>query len=200
VVPQAPLASEGFFSELLQMMMHRLFPGMNSNKFIWIPPLNAVMTIGDFLIAARDGNASAIGVCIICEVILPSNVKVTWWLTCQELEGRRVVRVPTPPHISDYSNLLKCRLNEVFEDCIGVSVISINDVHDIAFVFHLDVLEKKFVNCAGMSRVYFSRYCIQRNGEFSTCDHQVMSPFLYSPCESYPSWITDVVLFAGSED
>jgi len=174
---------------------------MNSNKFIWIPHLNAVMMIGDFLIAARDGNASTIGVYIIRKVILPSNVKVTWWLTHQELEGGRVVRVPAPPNISEYSNLLQCQLNEVFEDCVSVRVISVDDIHDIAFVFHPNVLEKNlFVNCTGMSRVYFSRYCIQRNGGFSVCDHQVMSPFLYSPCESYPSWITDVLLFAGSED
>jgi hypothetical protein len=163
---------------------------MNSNIFIWIPPLNAVITKGDYLMAARNAASTAVTVCIVKEVILPHELRVTWWLTREQLAGtRRDLRLPPPPTISAYSNVLKCRLMEVFEDCGSVSTISASNVHDIAFVFHPDVLETKFANCAGMSRVFFTRYRIKRNGEFATCGVQPLSPFSYSPCEPYPSRI-----------
>jgi len=162
---------------------------MNSNIFIWIPTLNAVVTKGDYLIAVCEAVSSADVVCIIKEVLLPSELRVTWWLTHANLEGRMALRLPPPPVILSYSNLLKCGLKEVFEDCDAVSVISVHNVRDIAFVFHPDALEKKYVNCAGMTRVFFSRYHILRNGEFASCNVQVLSPFSYSPCESYPSRI-----------
>jgi hypothetical protein len=77
----------------------------------------------------------------------------------------------------------------VFEDCVAVSIISVHSVQDVAFVFHPDVLERKYVNCAGMTRVFYTRYRIQRGGVIDVCNVQSLSPFSYSPCESYPSCI-----------
>jgi hypothetical protein len=84
--------------------------------------------------------------------------------------------------------LLKFKVKEVFGDCSSTDKISVYDVCDIAFVFRPNLLEKKYVNCAGMSRVFFSRCRLQNNGG------QVQSPFEYSPCESFPSRMCFFVL------
>jgi hypothetical protein len=117
--------------------------------------MNAVITAGDFLIAKQVSNSTSSFVCIIREVVLPSELRVLWWLTREELEAQRNIRLPPPPSISEYNNLLKCKVKEVFEDCSSTDKISVYDVCDMAFVFHPDLLEKKYVNCAGMSRVFF---------------------------------------------
>jgi len=57
-----------------------------------------------------------------------------------------------------YTNIFKCKLTEVHEVFSSTSTISIDAVKDIAFVFHLDVLEYEVPNCAGMVRVFYTRY------------------------------------------
>jgi hypothetical protein len=42
--------------------------------------MNAVMTAGDFLIAKQVSNSKSFFVCIIREVVLPSELRVTWLL------------------------------------------------------------------------------------------------------------------------
>jgi hypothetical protein len=55
--------------------------------FLLIPPMNAAMTAGDFLIAKQVSNSTSSFVCIIREVVLPSELRVTSWLTCEQLEA-----------------------------------------------------------------------------------------------------------------
>jgi len=52
---------------------------------IRIHSLSAAITIGDFLIVTANLNAIP-SVCVVREVILPSEVGVTWWLTLEELQ------------------------------------------------------------------------------------------------------------------
>jgi hypothetical protein len=48
---------------------------------------------------------------------------------------------------------------------------------DLAFVFHADMLEKQYVNCAGMTRVYFTRYHFHHDGRPELIDCHVHHPF-----------------------
>jgi hypothetical protein len=123
---------------------------------IVVPSLNAIVTIGDFLLAPKAAHACAPSVCVVHDIIHPDQVRVTWWLTRAELLALGGVELPSPLHIESYSNLLKCRIKEVFEVCSPLVTIKIRDIHDIAFVFHADKLEKEYVNCAGMKRVFYT--------------------------------------------
>jgi hypothetical protein len=75
----------------------------------------------------------------------------------------------------------------VFEDCSSLVPISIYAIRDLAFVFHAVTLEKKLVNCAGMTRVFFTRYRLLGNRRVEAVDCQVHSPFSSTYVESYPS-------------
>ena len=83
-------------------------------------------------------------------------IRVTWWLTLKELGERNIAPPPPPLPFSSHSNLLKCRITEIIEDCCTTSTIHVLDIRDVAFVFHAKTFENEFVNCAGMSRVFYT--------------------------------------------
>jgi hypothetical protein len=126
-------------------------------------------------------------VCLVREVLLPQHVKVLWWLTHQEAEDLGFHELPAPVDLDSFSNLLKCRIKEVFDDCSSLLVINIFDIHDLAFMFHATTLEKHFVNCAGMTHVFFTRYCLLGSQRVVLVDYHIHSPFSNSYVESYPS-------------
>jgi hypothetical protein len=150
-----------------------------------IPLFNAVAAVGDFLLALRSRDAVLPSVCVIRDVVTYNTIRVTWWLTLEELSVLNV-EAPPPLPFPSYGNLLKCRIKEVVEDCSTNSVINVCDVRDVAFVFHAKALENDFVNCAGMSRVFYTRYRLL-NGVLSAVDHHVFLPFSRVCVESYPS-------------
>jgi len=93
-----------------------------------------------------------------------------WWLTLDELYcNGTVVAIPSLP-LDVCSNLVKSRVKEVVEDCASIDTINVGDIIDVAFVFHANTLEKEYVNCAGMSRVFFTCYQLI-NGGLSAIDH-----------------------------
>jgi hypothetical protein len=111
---------------------------------IIVPSLNgAVMTVGDFVIAKRCQSSSVVrSVCVIREV-QQSALRVTWYLTLEELSQEGYLELPQPPSLEENSNLLKCRLKEVCETYSeSGSLISVNDVVDIAFVFMPTLLKR----------------------------------------------------------
>jgi hypothetical protein len=61
------------------------------------------------------------------------------------------------------------------------------DDMDIAFVFHADTLEKEFFTCAGMTRVYFTRYKYQPYSRLLYINHHNHSPLSLTTMESFPS-------------
>jgi hypothetical protein len=159
----------------------------SAGMLIAVPSLNfAVVTVGNFLLAKRSPSAPRGSVCLIREVRAAS-IKVSWWLTIEELSNEGYMRLPPPLALTDYDNVLKCRIKEVCEMCSELCDISINDITDIAFVFHVDTLQRDFMNCAGMSRVYFTRYRCRRDGTLSYFHGQMHSPFSMSTIESFPS-------------
>jgi len=102
-------------------------------------------------------------------------VKVLWWLTHQEAEDLGFHELPAPVDLDSFSNLLKCRIKEVFDDCSSLLVINIFDIHDLAFMFHATTLEKHFVNCAGMTHVFFTRYCLLGSQRVVLVDYHIHS-------------------------
>lgn len=160
---------------------------------IQIPLFNAIVTVGDFLLAVRSGDATTPSVCVVRDVE-NNGLRVTWWLTWEELVSQGNIEVSPPLHVDLYGNLLKCRMMEVVEDCSTVSLINVCDVRDLAFVFHANTLEEEFINCAGMTRVYYTRYRLCMNGSLAVIDNRFHLPFSKVCVESYPSRIWYFIL------
>ncbi len=119
---------------------------------ITVPTLNyAVITVGDFVISTRRcyrgaiGDSSAVRSVALVQEVQSSAVKVTWWLTLDELRYEGYLETLPPPALNDYSNLLKWRIKEVCELHSEMAVINTNDIVDIAFIFQADTLEKEFI-------------------------------------------------------
>jgi hypothetical protein len=161
---------------------------------IVIPSFNNILTIGDFLLAPKTANAHAPSVCVVRDIIHPDQVRVTWWLTRIEILALGSVDLPPPLRMEAYSNLLKCRIQEVFEVCSSLATINIRDIHDLAFVFHADKIEKEYVNCAGMKRVFYTRYRCHADGTFVLVDCRIHIPFSNLYIESYPCRIWHFIL------
>jgi hypothetical protein len=106
-------------------------------------------------------------------------------LTLDELSyNGTAVAIPSLP-MDVYNSLVKCRVKEVVEDCASIDTINVGDIIDVAFVFHTSTLEKEYVNCAGMSRFFYTRYQLI-NGGLSAIDHYLHLPFSNVFIESYP--------------
>jgi hypothetical protein len=88
-----------------------------------------------------------------------------------------------------YNGVVKCRLEEVFEVRSSLSTINHSLVKDIAFVFHFNVLEYDLPNCAGMSRVFYTRFHYDRSNRLQEVDCRHHSPFSTVVLDSYPSRI-----------
>jgi hypothetical protein len=71
----------------------------------------------------------------------------------------------------------------------SISTIQVNAVKDIAFVFHLDVLEHKLPNCASMSRVFYTQYHYDIGNRLVSVDCCHQFPFSNIISESFPSRI-----------
>jgi hypothetical protein len=88
----------------------------------------------------------------------------------------------------------KCKLTEVHEVFSSTSIIHVNAVKDIAFVFHLDVLEHKLPNCASKSRVFYTRYHYDIGNRLVSVDCHHHFPFSNIISESYPSRIWNSII------
>jgi hypothetical protein len=85
--------------------------------------------------------------------------------------------------------VLKCRLTEVIEVRSSLTTIDVNAVIDIAFVFHSNTLEHEYPNCAGMHRVFYTRYHYNTRDVLVAVDCRLHFPFSRIVLDSYPSRI-----------
>jgi hypothetical protein len=83
-----------------------------------------------------------------------------------------------------FINFVKCQMKEVFEDNFTVMHIKFFDVLDLAYVYHADILDKQYLNCAWMVRFFFTRYHFQGNS-FSALHFCLHSPFSNVYTERY---------------
>jgi len=93
----------------LRGKIQTLLGKMQNARFYFLPAglgVGRISKFGNFLTTTTTGSTSSF-VCIIQEVKLPSESRGMWWLGREELEVRRDIRLPPPPNISKYSNLLK---------------------------------------------------------------------------------------------
>lgn len=172
-------------SPLLQSVLQpNLRQKQQITSMIVVPSINAIVTIGDFSPAPRRANACAPSVCVFHDIIHPDQMRIMQQLTHLKLLALGGVELPSPLQVESYSNLLKCHVKEVFEVFSPLVNIKIGDIHNIAFVFHANAFEQKYVNCAGMKRVFYIHYWLHSDGEF---DCQIHIPFLNFYFESYPS-------------
>jgi hypothetical protein len=79
-----------------------------------------------------------------------------------------------------------------------METINVCNIIDVAFVFHANTLEKEYVNCAGMSRVFYTRYQLI-NGGLSATDHYRYLPFSSIFVQSYPSRLWFFILEVKSK-
>jgi hypothetical protein len=121
---------------------------------IWIPTINAFINNGNFLLECME-DYSLPSACHVTNVVPPPNhLRVTWWWTHDTLAPSFVQLEALPPLSSKNHNYLQqCKLKEVTERMLLVSMIPAVNVKDIAFVFHADILETDLLDCAGMARV-----------------------------------------------
>jgi hypothetical protein len=161
---------------------------------IRIPLLNAFICNGDFLLALMMPESTNPMVCRVHSALPPDQLVVTWWMNQAEVSARGILPVPPPVPMEKYSNLLKCRLSEVCELCSSTTTINIDMVKDIAFVFHVDTLEYDLPNCAGMSRVFYTRYRYSRDNNLVAVDCRQHTPFSYIVPDSFPSRIWHSIL------
>jgi hypothetical protein len=107
-----------------------------------ISNLGADIIAGDFIFSRKDTGAMA--VCQVANFIFPQSLKVVWW---EEPNNAP----PLDPSL--FPNLQRSQLAELVPR--ASSIISCNDVHDIAFVFWVEIIEHTWTDLAGMSRVFF---------------------------------------------
>ena len=158
---------------------------------ILIPALNnAVAFNGDFLLASSSDAAGIPTVCRVVQAVNTEELIVTWLLTREQILQRLNLEPPPTVPIEIYNNVFQCKVQELFEVRSSFETIRIGSILDIAFVFHIQTLESKLPNCAGMTRVFFVRYFYD-NGlvELHSNDH---APFSQVIIDSYPSriWYT----------
>jgi hypothetical protein len=157
---------------------------------IVIPSLhNATVFEGDFLLAMMSADGTSPTVCRVSKALNYQELIVTWWISLADVASRPNFEEPPPVPIETYSNTLKCRLTEVLEVRSSSSTINVNAVKDIAFVFHINVVEHEYPNCAGMSRVFYTRYQYNDRDVLVVVDSRVHCPFSCVVLDSYTTRI-----------
>jgi len=112
-----------------------------------IASLGAELLPGDFILAhCNELTFESMAVCQLIDVILPSSLEVLWWIPPVQAQ-------PLCPN--RFVNLLKCKVVELSPSTS--SVINNDNVVEVAFVFSAEMLEEMWVNCAGMTQVFFTR-------------------------------------------
>ncbi len=161
---------------------------------ILIPSLRSFVCNGDFLLALKSPDSVTPTVCRVHSTIHSNQLNVIWWMNQDEISSWGITDFPPPVSIDSYSNVLKCRLTEVYELSSSLSTIGSNLVIDLAFVFHIDALEYDVPNCAGMSQVFYTRYRYDDANQLVQVYCRQHSPFSNAISESFPSRIWNSIL------
>ncbi len=150
---------------------------------------------GTFLLAKSQEYQDRLIVCQLVQVLAPPNILVFWWLEDDLLRGIIADdQRQSLTGLESYSNLSRCNLKEVTKQAFAQEIDSAN-VQDIAFVFHADDLESQWVNCAGMKKVFFTRYELTGDGNLVELAYAIHMPFTHGLLESYPSRIWYSLMF-----
>ncbi len=161
---------------------------------IWIPCVQAYLHAGDFVLASpQEGAVPLVGRIMGGSTV--NGIQVTWWLSRNEL--LQIAGVEAVPLLSaqTHRNVQLCKIVEVTERVLSISEISTNLVTDLAFVFHADTLENNLVDCAGMSRVFYTRYKYDCNDNLMKLRPCQVAPFSrFGLYDSYPCRIWHSVL------
>ena len=155
----------------------------------FFPSLSAVISNGDFLLALSPPEATHPTVCCITSTLHPDKLVVNWWVNNNKLAIMGVEQVSPPTEVNEYIFLKKCRPMEVSELSYSSSKIMVDLVKDLSFVFHANMLEEELLNCAGMSRVYYTRYSYHVHNRVTLITQWPHSPFLNYVLDSFPSCI-----------
>ncbi len=132
-------------------------------------------------------DAASPTVCRVNRAVYQHQLIVTWWITLADVSCRPNFPMLPPNPIESYSNVLSSRLTEVLEVRSSLGTIHVDAVKDIAFVFHINILEHEYPNCAGMSRVFYTQYQYNTRDRLVAVDCQVHFPFSCIVLDSYPS-------------
>jgi hypothetical protein len=161
---------------------------------IFVPLLQTFICHGDFLLANISPNTEVSTVCCIQKAQHPDQLIAVWWMSHAELSSRGILQYPPRILMERYTNIFKCKLTEVHEVLSSTSETHVNAVKDIAIVFHLDVLEHELPNCAGMSRVFYTRYHYDIGNRLVSVDCHHHFPFSNIISESFPSRIWNSII------
>ncbi len=135
---------------------------------------------------------------IVCEVATISSVdilSVYCWVE-DHLLTNLLAEDPRQSLLhSEYSNVYSCRVKEVTKVWSNLIALSASSVKDIAFVFHMEDLEKRYVNCAGMKSVFVTRFELNVHGSLDEVRYESHHPFKASLSESYPSRIWHSLMY-----
>jgi hypothetical protein len=161
---------------------------------IFVPLLQTFICHGDFLLANISPNTEVSTVCCIQKAQHPDQLIAVWWMSHAELSSRGILQYPPRILMERYTNIFKCKLTEVHKVLSSTSEIHVNAVKDIAIVFHLDVLEHELPNCAGMSRVFYTRYHYDIGNRLVSVDCHHHFPFSNIISESFSSRIWNSII------
>jgi hypothetical protein len=112
------------------------------------------VTTGDFLLAREHEDAINISVCRVIDVLFTDQLRVTWWLSDENLSAHEELQ-NVPPPSSFYNNLRKCQIKEATERMLAIGTIRTSQMEDIGFVSHAVTIEYDNVNCAGMTSLFY---------------------------------------------
>jgi len=162
---------------------------------------NAVLAVGDFVIvkwcSRTTGDSIAVFLVGGIQEVQSSTVKVTWWLTLDELREEGYSETPLPPALSDYSNLLKCQIKEVCKFHSEMVEININGIVDIAFLFHADTPREGVHQLCRYDKVLLHTLPVSTWWWIVVYQQSYSSTFI---CQyNWKFTIKDVVFYVGSE-
>jgi hypothetical protein len=155
---------------------------------IRIPPLNAYVGPGDFIIARNAEYQNRLIVCQVHEVVSPLSLLVTWLLEDDLLDRLNLNEQCISLLEAKFYNVAKCALKEVTLVSSAQTTIESCNVQSLAFVFHANYFEKNWASCAGMRLAYCTHYVVDDNNNLLLLQHNLHVPFpLIMSGESYPS-------------
>jgi hypothetical protein len=151
---------------------------------------------GDFLLASVPQYGSRVVVCEVATISSVNVLSVYCWVE-DYLLADLIVEDPRQPLLqSAYTNAYKCRVREVTKVWSNVIELNASCLQDIAFVFHVEDLEKRYINCAGMKSVFFTRFELHVHGTLHEVRYQSHQPFNTSLVrECYPSRIWHSLIY-----
>jgi hypothetical protein len=159
-----------------------------------IPGLNIEALPGIFLLVFNHECDSRVQVCQVVEATASSNLSVYWWFDSTILGTIVQLDTRQPLISSQYFNLVSSFLKKVTKTAV-VKDLNLSCIVDIAFVFHAYDFQNTWVNCSGMSSVFFTRYELDIHGCLHEVEYSMHAPFSGNQVDGYSSHIWHSVMY-----